>query len=315
MLNKSVNRGSRSTFETKMKKRKYILIALGGAIILGATIFGIYKTTIPNEPKYPQSYAKLLAIPDEQLAKLDIAIINLLCAQGLNSSENLNIEESIQILDEWAELVKQAEQKYSVGFFQNREKYNNSYAMFQAVNLGLTLKQDLKCGYNQELVSSGAMEDVRSTRFFKDSRDIFIHGFIEKRTGSCSSLPVLMVAVGRRCGYPLKLVPCKGHLFCRWDDDNEKFNIETACPGIDSKPDDYYMRWPYPTDHKEAKAEKFLKSLDRTEELAVFARLRASCLKENKRYAEANEAYTFALTSFPESEYLKAYLGNIKRRE
>ena len=29
--------------------------------------------------------------------------------------------------------------------------------------------------------------------------------------GTCSSLPVLQVAVGRRLGYPLKLVTTKGH--------------------------------------------------------------------------------------------------------
>jgi regulator of sirC expression with transglutaminase-like and TPR domain len=142
-----------------------------------------------------------------------------------------------------------------------------------------------------------------------------LHGFIEKRTGSCSSLPVLMVAIGRRCGYPLFLVTCKGHLFCRWDDGKERFNIETACPGVDSKPDSYYMHWPHPTNPAEAKAEKFLKSLNHTEELAVFARLRATCLEENKRYAEASEAYSFALPSFPESKYLKAYLNNVNRRK
>jgi hypothetical protein len=104
-------------------------------------------------------------------------------------------------------------------------------------------------------------------------------------------------------------------LFCRWDDGTERFNIETACPGVDSKPDSYYMRWPHPTNPAEAKVEKFLKNLERSEELAVFARLRASCLEENKRYAEASEAYAFALPSFPESKYLKAYLNNVNRRK
>jgi hypothetical protein len=125
-----------------MKNRKYIIIAVSVVAILGATAFGIFKKTRPDEPKYPQSYAKLLAISDGQLAQLDIAVVNLLCAHGLNGSDNLNVEASIKILDEWAELVKQSEKKYSAGFFQNRQKYNNSYAMFQAVNLGLTLKED-----------------------------------------------------------------------------------------------------------------------------------------------------------------------------
>jgi hypothetical protein len=271
-----------------MKKKRNIIIALGWAIVLGATAFGIYFVI---KPSFPKTYAELTALSPDEIEQVDIALMNLLCAEGLPGAEHLNIEECLTVLDQWAELVKQGEQKYSGQFFQNRQQYDNSYSKFQAVNLGLTLKEDLKCGYNQELVKSGAMEDLRSTRFFRSSNDLFLHGFVEKRTGSCSSLPVLMVAIGRRCGYPLYLVTCKGHLFCRWDDGKERFNIETACPGVDSKPDSYYMRWPHPTNLAEINTEKFLKSLSRSEELAVFARLRASCLEENKRYAEASEAY------------------------
>lgn len=295
-----------------MKKKRNIIIALGCAIVLGATAFGIH---FASKPSLPKTYAELTALSPEKLEQVDIALMNLLCAEGLLGAENLEIEECLAVLDQWAEVVKQSEQKYSGQFFQNRQKYDNSYAKFQAVNLGLTLKEDLKCGYNQSLVKSGAMEDIRSTRFFRNSSDLFLHGFIEKRTGSCSSLPVLMVAIGRRCGYPLYLVTCKGHLFCRWDNGKERFNIETACPGVDSKPDSYYMRWPHPTNIAEINREKFLKSLNHTEELAVFARLRASCLEENKRYREASEAYSFALPSFPESKYLKAYLSNANRRK
>lgn len=288
------------------------MTALGFAIVLGTTALGF---NFSNKPHMPKAYADLTALPPEKIEQIDIALMNLLCAEGLPGADNLNIDECLAVLDQWAELAQQNEQKYSGQFFQNRQQYDNSYAKFQAVNLGLTLKEDLKCGYNQELIDSGAMNDIQSTRFFRNSSDLFLHGFIDKRTGSCSSLPVLMVAIGRRCGYPLYLVTCKGHLFCRWDDGKERFNIETACPGIDSKPDSYYMRWPHPTNLTEAKAEKFLKNLSRSEELAVFARLRASCLEENKRYAEASEAYTFALPSFPESKHLKSYLNNVNRRK
>jgi regulator of sirC expression with transglutaminase-like and TPR domain len=180
------------------------------------------------------------------------------------------------------------------------------------VNLALTLKQDLGCDYNKELVTSGAMADIRSTRFFRDSSDIFLHGFTEKRKGSCASLPVLMVAVGRRCGYPLHLAASKGHLFCRWDDGKERFNIETAIEGVDSKPDSYYRNWPHPFTEEELKTEKYLKTLTPAEELGVFAQLRAACLEENQRFLESAEAYSLALRFFPESKYLKAYLNNVK---
>ena len=255
-------------------------------LVLG-DVFGVHFS---SKSRLPKTYAELILFPADKLQQVDIGLMNLLCAEGLQGAEDINIQESLTVLDQWAEMVKQNEQKYSTQYFKNPQQYENSYKKFQAVNLGLTLKDDLKCGYNQELVNSGAMEDIQSSRFFRNSEDLFLYGFIEKRSGSCSSLPVLMVAIGRRCGYPLYLVTCKGHLFCRWDDGKEVFNIETACPGIDSKPDSYYKHWPHPTNQTEAKSEKFLKSLNHIEELAVFVRLRASCLEENQRYAEASEA-------------------------
>jgi len=295
-----------------MKKKRNVLIALSCAIVLGATAFGIYFV---SKPSLPKTYVELTVLSSGKIASVDIALMNLLCAEGLPGAENLNVDECLSALDQWAELVKQNEDTYSSQFFRNQGRYDNSYAKFQVVNLGLTLKDDLKCGYNQELVRSGAMEDLQSTRFFQNSRDLFLHGFVETRVGSCSSLPVLMVAIGRRCGYPLHLVTCKGHLFCRWDDGHERFNIETACPGVDVQPDSYYMKWPYPTTEAEAKSEKYLKNLDSMEELALFVWQRAMCLDEHDRFTEASEAYFIALQSFPDSKYLKAYLSNVNWRE
>ena len=159
------------------------------------------------------------------------------------------------------------------------------------------------------------MVDIRSTRFFRNSQDLFLHGFTEKRSGSCSSLPVLMVAIGRRCGYPLKLVTSKGHLFCRWDDGKDRFNIETACEGVDSKPDAYYRHWPHRSTDAEVQSEGYLKSLNPAEELAVFAHIRAACLQEHQRFEEAAEAYRVALRAFPDSRVLAQHLNNAERRK
>ena len=64
-------------------------------------------------------------------------------------------------------------------------------------------------------------------------------------------MPVLYVAVGRRRGYPLKLVEAPTHLFFRWEDPDgerfnvpEVFNVEGTGHGISFHPDDYYRIWP-----------------------------------------------------------------------
>ena len=89
------------------------------------------------------------------------------------------------------------------------------------------------------------------------------------------------VAIGRRLGYPLKLVECKGHLFVRWEDAKERFNIEGTSRGLNCYPDQEYMEWPWPISKEELETGMYMKSLSPKRELAAFLELRALCLKEH----------------------------------
>ena len=92
-----------------------------------------------------------------------------------------------------------------------------------------------------------------------------------RKTDNCVINPVLYVAVGRRLGHPLKLVTTRGHLFARWDDDKERFNIEATNEGLNCFPDKYYHHWPFELTELEIKSGRYLRSLTREEQLAVFA--------------------------------------------
>jgi hypothetical protein len=101
-------------------------------------------------------------------------------------------------------------------------------------------------------------------------------------------MPVLYVAIGRRLGYPMRLVLAKQHVFCRWDDGQERFNIEGAGNGgVSYLPDEHYRSWPKPISDAEMKTGEFLKSLTPREELATFLLSRGACLHANERMPEA----------------------------
>ena len=81
-------------------------------------------------------------------------------------------------------------------------------------------------------------------------------------------MPVMYVAVGRRLGYPLKLVQTRGHLFARWDDPDgkcfgfpETFNVEGAGEGIASYDDEHYKTWPEPWTEIDEAEGWYLKSM------------------------------------------------------
>jgi hypothetical protein len=111
-------------------------------------------------------------------------------------------------------------------------------------------------------------------------------------------MPVLYVAVGRRLGYPLKLVTADSHLFVRWDGLDhanpawrERFNIEGTNSGMSTHSDDYYKTWPIKTTDHQVRANRYLISLTPVEEFAQFLASRGHCASDNNRLPLAARCY------------------------
>ncbi len=131
--------------------------------------------------------------------------------------------------------------------------------------------------------------------FFGNPKDLFVHGLTEgEHQGTCASLPVFYVAIGRRLGYPLKLVESKGHLLARWEDAKERFNIEGTSRGLNCFPDKEYMEWPWPISKEEVETGMYMKSLSPRRELAAFLETRALCLKQHTREKQFLTAKVYA---------------------
>ena len=109
----------------------------------------------------------------------------------------------------------------------------------------------------------------------------------------------MYVALGRRLGYPLKLVTTKGHLFIRWESATERFNAEVTNKGLNRFDDNYYKQWPFEATDDEVKADGYLKSLDAREELAVFLSIRGLCLMEAGMRSEAADSFAHAARLSP----------------
>jgi hypothetical protein len=128
-----------------------------------------------------------------------------------------------------------------------------------------------------------------------DPRNLFLHGLLSGHGGTCATMPVLYTAIGRRLGYPLKLVHAREHLFCRWDDPNgERFNIEATSAGLNLCGDDYYRTFPKPITQEQIDKGLFLRSLEPREELASFLVERSLCLLDHLKFPEAVKASYFA---------------------
>jgi hypothetical protein len=238
---------------------------------------------------------KLLAMKPEELKDVDIAEMNLLCATGLKGSENLDVAKCMARLDDFAKWTKYYTEQSLPDFYKRPQDFKNSEAKFRVLLLISVLQREYGIHYNDR----GEFNCDCST-----SKNPFIHGMIDDPNGgTCASMPVMYVAIGRRLGYPLKLVLAKTHVFARWEDakTGERFNIEGTNPRFDDHPDSYYQNWPAPITEAELKQGWYLKSLAPTDELAVFLQNRAFCLMDNGRFAEAKTAFSLSYRLAPQN--------------
>lgn len=268
--------------------------------VLMLALLGCSPQQADDVQKSPASLTALLAMSTNDLARVDIAYLNLLCAQGMPGCEQLSVTNTLGLLDHWTARAKSETVRHNYRFNRNSAEFENSKGFYKMLMLGVVLAEDFSVHYRKDRQSGPETASINDG-FFSDAPDVFLPGLVgEQRQGTCSSMPVLYVAVGRRLGYPLKLVTTKGHLFVRWDGEGERFNLEVTGNGLNRFADDYYRHWPFEVTEAEVKAEGFLQSLTPAGELAVFLSVRAMCLREAGKMNEAAEAFGAAAKLAPE---------------
>jgi hypothetical protein len=241
---------------------------------------------IATQGSYPwiAKIRKAVNYSDERLAGLDIGMTNLFCAFGL-----LNADNPLEVygkLDEWTKRVKAFTEKNEYKFHKKPAYYENSYAKYRMMAIATEIHHNQGIRYYLPAIQGG----YDAT----DSRNLFIHGILTGHGGTCCSMPVLQIAIGRRLGYPLYLRKAHIHYYARWDEpDGESFNIECTT-GFAAPSDEFYRQGIFECTDEEAEKCCYYRNLTSREELAQFLLARHNCLKDNMRLEEAYQALFFA---------------------
>lgn len=296
--------------ETKERRRSFtrnaVIAAVLVAVTAGAGIVFAQKnpaaSVLSSVFVQPATFKELAAIKSEDLGKVDPVCMNLLCASGLPGAQSMDMAACIATLERYAATVRDQTEKYLPMYTRAPEKFRNIEGFYRMQMMVTALKQDLGIDYSAE-----RSNDEPAEKFFANSKDLFLNGLLAPpHTGTCASLPVLVVAVGQRLGYPVYLVETRGHLFARWESagGKERFNIESTNGGMTSKPDEHYKEGIYAWDEARYGQEGYLQNLDAKGQFADFLDLRGLCLRMNGRFTEACEAYQLASALKPESKIL-----------
>lgn len=241
----------------------------------------------------------LTANPDHFVAKFtDIAANNLVCAQGLPRTDELDVPKMLALLDKMAAMTRVWTDKSWRMFDLKPAEFNNSRNVYRVLTMTHVLHKHFGIHYNPERLKPGVRaggHEACAGIDEGDTGDAFIHGMLgPRKTGICGTLPILTVAVGRRLGYPLYLVRLPDHLLCRWHDEHERFNIENTGQGSCIHPDEYYHSWPTKRDEQEWRqvhdnGHKWLDSMPAQFEMARFISSRVITLRHYGRCRETLE--------------------------
>lgn len=243
-------------------------------------------------------FERCLRLTDAELGRADLATWNLLISHDLPSLERCPLDQALKILDDWLHLVERGTSIALAHPVYASERSAMPESQFRMLILVTVLQRNIGVRYDLSLVDQPY-----------DARDpllLFLHGLLLERKGTCATMPVLCAAIGRRLGYPLRLVLAKGHLFCRWDDESgEPFNIESTSPGFNMHPDSYYREWPAPFTAAEFAKRQYLCNLTPRQELAFFWEQRGVFWLDHLRFADAADAFGVAERLDPADHYYR----------
>jgi hypothetical protein len=88
---------------------KYLVVFLLGILLGGGAVALLIEPRGPESKPTgasPPSWVDLVGKDPEQLKRVGIAEMNLLCAEGLPGAENFDIPECLATLDRWAAHVR-----------------------------------------------------------------------------------------------------------------------------------------------------------------------------------------------------------------
>ncbi len=174
---------------------------------------------------------------NEELARIDPLVMNLLVAKSIPSLSDLDIAHYQQLADKWAYGVRKRLPKAEAEFRKTPQDWKNDIRFVRLAVMCEYVDRELGIGYRED------QKDLTAVAY-TDPSDLFLNGVMDTRQGTCGNMSALHVALGWRLGWPVSLASVAFHHICRYDDGEVTHNIEatlTGKGGFGSPSDDYYV--------------------------------------------------------------------------
>ncbi|MCL2648669.1 MAG: transglutaminase-like domain-containing protein [Phycisphaerales bacterium] len=221
-----------------------------------------------------------LALPDQELERMDVVALNLAVLRGLEQYKDLDVERYIKTVDEWTnEFARRLPASEAFFWETGPALWKNDIRFYRMGMLQVFLGQVIGIRYIEEKRHVHCVQ-------YTNAGDLFLNGVIDTKRGTCGNLATIHVAMARRMGWPVSLACIRHHFLSRFDDGEVVYNIECTdneregfAEGSDA---DYMKRVHLPKKAVECGSD--LRKLTAREMIAVFINHRARHHQDCMRY-------------------------------
>lgn len=250
---------------------------------------------------------ELARLPDVGLARIDPLVLNLEAARGLPRLGPLDVPRYARLLDAWAAEIATELPAAEAEFRRSPADWKGDLDFFRLGVLCWCVDEVLGVRYRED---QKGLDSVA----YRDPDDLFLHGVIDTRRGTCANMAALHVALAWRLGWPVSLAVAGWHVLARFDDGAKAHNIEATNNGrggFHSHPDAYY-REHYGVAEADVRSGSDLNALRPRRLLGLFVGFRARHRQDVGRIAEARQDYRLARSLFPESNLLRRKAAEVE---
>jgi hypothetical protein len=274
-------------------------------VALRADDGGLYA----ERPMHKWTALDLAALDDAQLAKIDPIVMNLVVARGIPGLERLDIGKYTRMVDALAAKLDEANRR--------AERYSKDDATYR-------VSREFWMAGGMAVALAGPSFGIRYTTEPLDAsrpEQQFVHGVLDRKMGTCATMPVLYMAIGHRLGWPIRAVVSGDHMWARWDDGKkggQRFNLEatsaTSSGGMgsfNSLSDEEYAEG-LQTPAIAIRSGSDFTSLTPRQTLGVFLQGRAAYWATRDEFGRAEQDLLLALQCFPQNRDLRMFLLKVQ---
>lgn len=235
-----------------------------------------------------------LGLGDAFLDQADPVVLNLGVAVGIPGLETLEVSRYVSTVDDWTSAFERELPSLERMFAASPHKWKNDIHFFRCGMLQGFLGHEIGIKYIEE--HKHAQEVV-----YTDPGQLFLHGLIDTKQGTCGNMAALHVAMCRRLGWPVGLACVRSHYISRYDDGKTYHNIEATSthPGaFASDPDEVYID-KFKLPKRAISCGSDLRKLSMRETVGVFLALRGRHYTDTSRRRLADLDYSLSRVLFP----------------